>query len=432
MKTLGRIALTLISIVALVLSTTHPVGATSHANMVNTKSKENYVCPFVIGHRAGGGIGKQENSKSAWNKALKAGISILEVDVQFTKDNVPVLIHDYDLSRVSNGNGLVRQKTFKEVQRLRLRNGDKIPKFASVLQAAANADAVVMFDTRVAPSAKQGKILNALIKRYDMVNSVILQTWLSDAISWGSKSGIQTIRIYQKPGLDSWSGQYADAHMKQYSSITAENVKKAKALPVFAYTNGLQSDKENAEWLRLTRIGVAGIVTDRPIALMKWTKTNCKHRSESIIRRAMPDLIDLNAQQALQRIAKAGFKESPVIDYLGTDPNFVLASVQSFGSKSVVHQIPSPSKVKKSVSTELKITLDDPPVFMDLAIGTSTYSQILEEAQSKFMRSVSYVSNSATLISPESVLVSVNNDRGEAIDLAKKQHPSDEIYFHFE
>lgn len=74
-----------------------------------------------------------ENSMAAFKLAVKHSYGI-EMDVQLSKDNVPVVFHDYTLKRVCGINKKVRELTFEELQELRLNGSDeKIPSFQSVL-----------------------------------------------------------------------------------------------------------------------------------------------------------------------------------------------------------------------------------------------------------------------------------------------------------
>ena len=51
-------------------------------------------------------------------KAIDAGALMVEVDVQLTKDDHVVLMHDPVLGRTTNGTGFIRNKTFDEIQTL--------------------------------------------------------------------------------------------------------------------------------------------------------------------------------------------------------------------------------------------------------------------------------------------------------------------------
>lgn len=75
-----------------------------------------------------------ENSMAAFRKAVDAGFGI-ELDVQLTKDKVPVVFHDFTLKRVCGADGKVADYTFEELQRFSLcRSEEKIPRFEDFLE----------------------------------------------------------------------------------------------------------------------------------------------------------------------------------------------------------------------------------------------------------------------------------------------------------
>lgn len=75
-----------------------------------------------------------ENSLAAFRRAVEKGFGI-ELDVQLTKDLVPVVFHDFSLKRVCGVDKKVSDLTFAQLQELRLCGSDqKIPSFAQVLR----------------------------------------------------------------------------------------------------------------------------------------------------------------------------------------------------------------------------------------------------------------------------------------------------------
>lgn len=75
-----------------------------------------------------------ENSLAAFRKAVEKGFGI-ELDVQLTKDLVPVVFHDFTLKRVCGVDKKVRELTFDQLQELRLCGSDqRIPSFDQVLR----------------------------------------------------------------------------------------------------------------------------------------------------------------------------------------------------------------------------------------------------------------------------------------------------------
>jgi glycerophosphoryl diester phosphodiesterase len=73
--------------------------------------------PRLFGHRGAAGVAP-ENTMPAFRQALVDGAGYLELDVHATRDGVVVVIHDPTLERTTNGAGVVRERTFAEIERL--------------------------------------------------------------------------------------------------------------------------------------------------------------------------------------------------------------------------------------------------------------------------------------------------------------------------
>lgn len=88
-----------------------------------------------IAHRALHDVadGRPENSRAAVRAAMAAGYGI-EIDLQLSRDGRAMVFHDYDLRRLTAGQGPVRQRDAEELGRIRLTGGDEgIPTLADVL-----------------------------------------------------------------------------------------------------------------------------------------------------------------------------------------------------------------------------------------------------------------------------------------------------------
>ena len=74
-----------------------------------------------------------ENSMKAFRKAVKAGYGI-ELDVQLSKDRVPVVFHDFTLERACGKEGKVYDYTWDELKTFKLFGSEEtIPRFEDVL-----------------------------------------------------------------------------------------------------------------------------------------------------------------------------------------------------------------------------------------------------------------------------------------------------------
>ncbi len=73
----------------------------------------------IYGHRGASGSAF-ENTISAFQRAVAEGADGIEIDVQLTKDSVPVVIHDRNLSRVASRDRFVDEMNFKSLTRVKL------------------------------------------------------------------------------------------------------------------------------------------------------------------------------------------------------------------------------------------------------------------------------------------------------------------------
>lgn len=81
--------------------------------------------------------GRPENSRAAIRAAIEHGYGI-EIDVQLTADDYAVVFHDYDLERLTEGVGLVRDRSRSDLARLALKGGDEaVPDLSEVLEIVA-------------------------------------------------------------------------------------------------------------------------------------------------------------------------------------------------------------------------------------------------------------------------------------------------------
>ena len=73
--------------------------------------------PLAIGHRGCAGE-VPENTLASFARGAADGAVVIETDVHLTRDGVPVLLHDDDVARVSDGSGPVRELSFAQVRAL--------------------------------------------------------------------------------------------------------------------------------------------------------------------------------------------------------------------------------------------------------------------------------------------------------------------------
>ena len=84
-----------------------------------------------IGHRGAAGL-EPENTLTSFAKAIDLGVDMVELDVHLTKDKKLIVIHDDKLNRTTNGRGLVKNKTLKQIKKLCIGKKEIIPTLEEV------------------------------------------------------------------------------------------------------------------------------------------------------------------------------------------------------------------------------------------------------------------------------------------------------------
>ena len=123
---------------------------------------------------------------TAYKEVIKRGFHIIEADIQFTKDKIPVICHEKDLAKVSDGNGDIESKSLDELQKLDFGSkydkkfeGEKILTFNSLLELCRRNDIIVDlnfvyldYKKYFEDSDEYMKIILDLIEANNMFNSI--------------------------------------------------------------------------------------------------------------------------------------------------------------------------------------------------------------------------------------------------------------------
>lgn len=133
-----------------------------------------------------------ENSMAAFQKAVEAGYGI-ELDVQLSKDRIPVVFHDETLERVCGVKGNVRDYTYEELQQFTLcKSQERIPKLADFLKLVDGRVPLIIEIKIHENAATVCSIADALIREYKGVYCI--ESFHPLAVRWYRKHRPQVIR----------------------------------------------------------------------------------------------------------------------------------------------------------------------------------------------------------------------------------------------
>jgi len=119
-----------------------------------------------------------ENTLVSFQAALDLSYSHLELDVNLTKDGVPVVIHDPTVNRTTNGKGPVLDYTWDELRKLRTDGEQTIPTLEDVLKLArgkAKVDIELKQSGNLYPELEE-KVLEA-IRACDVQDQVFITSF---------------------------------------------------------------------------------------------------------------------------------------------------------------------------------------------------------------------------------------------------------------
>jgi glycerophosphoryl diester phosphodiesterase len=136
----------------------------------------------LIAHR-GGSVNYPENTMAAFQHAIDIGADWIEFDVQRTRDDVLVVIHDETVDRTTNGSGKVGGLTLEQIQALDAGNGEQVPTFEQVIALAKVAGVGIMPEAK-SPGLYPGieEQMVAAIEAEGYVERTVLQSFDHDTL----------------------------------------------------------------------------------------------------------------------------------------------------------------------------------------------------------------------------------------------------------
>lgn len=239
---------------------------------------KNPVKPMLIAHR-GGSLEAPENTLASFRHAINVGAEYVELDVQMSKDGVLVVIHDETLDRTTNGSGSIGDYTYAELKKLDAGShfapeyrGETIPTLRDVLELCASAGVGVVLELK-SPHLYAGLVEKTVALLAEMEAQGAQNYW---CISF-DHDAIRQVRVLDptmplgylyEPQEQTfvYPDDTVQAYCPYFRTALAHPDQVARALSmgkhVLVYT---VNDADDIR--RLSEIGVAGIVTDRPAAL---------------------------------------------------------------------------------------------------------------------------------------------------------------------
>jgi glycerophosphoryl diester phosphodiesterase len=223
---------------------------------------------LIYGHR-GSPATHPENTLFSFLAAIEAGCDGIELDVWGSGDGIPVVIHDRQLDRTTNGAGNVDATPLSELQQLDAGNGEPIPTLAETLDLIPES---IHLDIEVKGQGVEEAILRQLADRSRSSWAISSFDWeilrafrtLDDEIDlWVLTTRVTARSIQEAVALRATTLAVNHRH---YRPVSAKRVAKT-TLRVMAWTAN-----DIDECRRLQKLDVHAVCTDDPARILKALK----------------------------------------------------------------------------------------------------------------------------------------------------------------
>jgi glycerophosphoryl diester phosphodiesterase len=231
-----------------------------------------------VAHR-GASVECPENTLMAFRRAMEHGIDALEIDLHLTRDHHLVVIHDDELGRTTNGTGRVGEQTLAQILRLDAGQGEGVPELGEVLQLVKDSQVRLCIEIKGSNDVESLETTDAAVHAIEAANligrviitsfnpaSLLRAKWLNPSLSTmldpSPQDGSLTPRQICEQGLRAGANclSYDFQHVTQWVGEEA----RLSGLALWPWNPNTPDQIET-----MLRLGVPGIMTDRPEVLNK-------------------------------------------------------------------------------------------------------------------------------------------------------------------
>ena len=237
---------------------------------------------FIVAAHRGDHVIYPENTLAAYQEAIKNEADYVEIDLRTTKDGELVSMHDGSVNRMTNGQGQIKDLSLAELESFRVKNKDttstetyRIPTFKQILQLCKNKINIYL-DFKAADPA----IAYQMIRQYGMEKQVLVYINSAPQFTGWRKAAPEMPLMLSLPdsvktvtGMEDFISKYQpdilDGSYKQYN---ADMVKLAESKHIPVWPDIQSAGEGPADWDKALTVGLSGLQTDHPAALVKYLK----------------------------------------------------------------------------------------------------------------------------------------------------------------
>lgn len=229
--------------------------------------------PVAVSHR-GIGAGGPESTLRGFRGVIRVGMRTLESDVRFTRDQVPVIMHDATVDRTTDGHGRVAGLTYRRIARLDAGGGAKVPRLRGLVALAARRHVRLLTELKARrATVRQVRTVLRLVRARAMVPHTTVHSRHAANLRRVHRMAprIRTMLVLRR-NVNPPIARALDVIGVSQNLVTPGRVRRwhREGVRVYSFTVN-----RRAGWRRLDAAGVDGLVTDRPRAYLTWSRQRC-------------------------------------------------------------------------------------------------------------------------------------------------------------
>ncbi|MCP4425873.1 MAG: glycerophosphodiester phosphodiesterase [Chloroflexi bacterium] len=224
--------------------------------------------PLIIGHR-GASADAPENTLAAFALAAEQGADGIELDVQLSGDGRLIIIHDFDVSRTTDGQGQVSSLTVETLQSFDAGQGQTMPTLDEVFETLGPR---LLYNIEIKYFGWRSNGIEAAvadrIESHHLENRVLVSSFNPLAVRRAQRQLSRTVptALIRGQGFLKYGYLLADgaADHPHYSLVDEAYMAWAKKR---GYRVNVWTVDDLVEARRLVNLGVHGLITNKPEAL---------------------------------------------------------------------------------------------------------------------------------------------------------------------
>lgn len=227
----------------------------------------------IFAHRGFSGY-YPENTMLAFKKSIEIGVDGIELDVQLTKDNTVVIIHDETIDRTTNGDGLVKSYTYDELKKFDASFNfnnfgfNRIPTLEEYFLLVKDLDIITNIELKTSVYQYLGiedSVLE-LIKKYKLEDKVIISSFNHFSILRMKKLAPQIKCGFLSEDWIIDAGKYTFSHQiecyhPRFNNLIPEVIEELKKFNIEINTWTVNDERD---MLYLKEKGIDSIITNFP------------------------------------------------------------------------------------------------------------------------------------------------------------------------